>query len=166
MKQRNCLSLLRRRKNQSLIPCRYPFKSTALQAEVWEGGILRRYVSLREPHLRLCTFASPRRAPSGHEQRRTENRRWAQIGLWDGWMRPLRGREESWGGCFPEVYDPGLCYGYAPHTLICCTPEGVQWEELRSLRLAVEAGADALHELHDLRQPEGIGSQEVADAGQ
>ena len=35
MKQRNCLSLLRRRKNQSLIPCRYPFKSTALRAGIW-----------------------------------------------------------------------------------------------------------------------------------
>ena len=30
------------------------------------GVSVRRYVSLREPHLRLCTFASPRRVPSGH----------------------------------------------------------------------------------------------------
>ena len=42
---------------------------------------------------------------------------------------------------------------------------------LRHLRLktsssAVQAGADTLQEFHDLRQPEGIGSQEVADAGQ
>ena len=61
---------------------------------------------------------------------------------------------------------PGYVMGMLRIPQICCTPEGVQWEELRSLRLAVEAGADALHELHDLRQPEGIGSQEVADAGQ
>ncbi len=26
----------------------------------------------------------------------------------------------------PGVCDPGLCDGYAPHTLNCCTPEGVQ----------------------------------------
>jgi hypothetical protein len=62
----------------------YPFKSTALQAGAWVGGILRRYVSLREPHPRLCTFASPRRAPSGLGDR------WARIptgkspGQWDG----------------------------------------------------------------------------------
>ena len=30
------------------------------------AGSIRRHVSLREPHLRLCTFASPRRVPSGH----------------------------------------------------------------------------------------------------
>ena len=28
--------------------------------------LVRRYVSLRETHPRLCTFASPRRVPSGH----------------------------------------------------------------------------------------------------
>ena len=43
-----------------------------------DRGVLpfRRYVSLREPHLRLCTFASPRRVPSGHEGHRAwgENR--------------------------------------------------------------------------------------------
>ena len=30
------------------------------------GALIRRYVSLRETHLRLCTFASPRRVPAGH----------------------------------------------------------------------------------------------------
>ena len=33
------------------------------------GALIRRYVSLREPHLRLCTFASPRRVPAGHGDR-------------------------------------------------------------------------------------------------
>ena len=33
------------------------------------GASIRRYVSLRETHLRLCTFASPRRVPVGHEDR-------------------------------------------------------------------------------------------------
>jgi hypothetical protein len=27
----------------------------------------------------------------------------------------------------PGSSAPGLWDGYAPHTLICCTPEGVQW---------------------------------------
>ena len=60
-------------------------RSTALQVEAWVGGILRRYVSLREPHPRLCTFASPRRMPSGH----------------GGWARRQLGVETSGlrGGC-------------------------------------------------------------------
>ena len=86
---------------------------------------IRRHVSLREPHLRLCTFVSPRRAPSGHGD------------IWE--CRPP-GMETDWRGdrwgkvtgmetdghgtsadasCFSAEIggcDPGLCYGYAPHT--------------------------------------------------
>ena len=47
------------------------------------------------------------------------------------WMRPLRGREELWGGWLPGVWDPGLCDGYAPHTLICCPPQGAEKNDLR-----------------------------------
>jgi hypothetical protein len=40
--------------------------SPALQVASWIVGVFRRYGTLREPHPRLCTFASLRRAPAGH----------------------------------------------------------------------------------------------------
>jgi len=46
---------------------------------VWGGASVRRYVSLRETHPRLCTFASPRRVPTGHGDGWEKSRvmRWA-----------------------------------------------------------------------------------------
>lgn len=49
-------------------------------------------------------------------------------------MRPRRGREESWGGWFPGVCDPGLCDGYAPHTLDLLHLFGVQEIDLISFQ--------------------------------
>ena len=106
------------------------------------GASIRRYVSLREPHPRLCTFASPRRVPSGHG---VKNHAWGPpsagisghgtyyrlIFFFYGnrRMRPLRGRERMWAGRVPGVCDPGLYDGYAPLLRIpqiCCTPRGAE----------------------------------------
>ena len=43
---------------------------------------------------------------------------------------------------YPGSDDPGLYDGYAPHTLICCTPEGVQWEEVCALRARGQMNAE------------------------
>ena len=98
------------------------------------GDSIRRHVSLREPHLWLCTFASPRRVPSGQEVRWS----WRPMGKiltadYADERRLLRreqadatppGSGKNVGRIVPGVCDPGLCYGYAPHTLRMLHPVG------------------------------------------
>ena len=55
--------------------------------------LVRRYVSLRETHPRLCTFASPRRVPSGHGDPLCTQKLWAHKTDWHGDLR-ARGK---WG---------------------------------------------------------------------
>jgi hypothetical protein len=52
--------------------------------------LVRRYVSLRETHPRLCTFASPRRVPSGHGDPLCTQKLWAR--------KNLRARKTDWHG--------------------------------------------------------------------
>lgn len=49
------------------------------------------------------------------------------MGLWDGWMRPLRGRGGVLGvGGYPGSVTPGYTMGMLRIPDICCTPGGVQ----------------------------------------
>ena len=61
-----------------------------------ERAPFRRYLPLRERHLRLCTFASPRRAPSGHKDS------WArrQVGMETSGHKDIRAWRQRWA-CRP-----------------------------------------------------------------
>jgi hypothetical protein len=98
-------------------------RSAALRAGSWGTASIRRYVSLREPHLRLCTFASPRRVPSGHGAfsgpaptgRNPDRKKFRVMGwVWSGNRRLRR-----WGRL---VYGMGMLR--IPQ--ICCTLGGAE----------------------------------------
>ncbi len=98
-------------------------RSAALRAGSWGTASIRRYVSLREPHLRLCTFASPRRVPSGHGAFSGPAPTGMHICLSEAWAFRARSLFEGGGlrfGCSGGFYGRGFSLFFMRLRLFGC----------------------------------------------